>query len=156
VRIALWVATWFAVVFIVATTASACNRRSTDASDTGAPQSRASDMPELNKSTAVARSPATAGPIAVGSVATDRRCTDICERSRLLKCDHPEACKPNCMAMASLTPCSEEFVSFHKCLVGEPPQHWECAEDGVAAIRDGFCEAEQKRAANCMTAKMQP
>ncbi len=60
------------------------------------------------------------------------------------------------MAMASVTPCSEAFLSFYGCLVTQPPKNWECGDDGVAAIRDGFCDPEQARAAKCMEAKMQP
>lgn len=62
----------------------------------------------------------------------------------------------NCIAMASVTPCSEALQSLYRCLVDQPLTHWECAEDGVAAIRDGFCDAEQGQAAACMEAKMQP
>jgi hypothetical protein len=57
--------------------------------------------------------------------------------------------------MASLTPCGDEFRAFYGCLVGQPPQNWECSEDGVAAIREGFCESQQSRVAACMNAKMQ-
>jgi hypothetical protein len=63
---------------------------------------------------------------------------------------------PNCLAMAVGTPCTDEFSAFYRCLVAEPIEHWECAEDGVAAIREGFCEEEQERAVGCMEAKASP
>jgi hypothetical protein len=57
--------------------------------------------------------------------------------------------------MAAGTPCSESFAALYQCLVREPIEHWECAEDGIAAIRVGFCEKEQERAVGCMEAKAQ-
>jgi hypothetical protein len=45
--------------------------------------------------------------------------------------------------------------SFYKCLVREPVEHWECGADGVAAIKVGFCDAEQEKAVSCMEAKVQ-
>jgi hypothetical protein len=35
-------------------------------------------------------------------------------------------------------------------MIREPVGHRECAEDGVAAIREGYCDAEQERAIGCM------
>jgi len=89
----------------------------------------------------------------LGSADTDRDCRDICSRSVQLKCAHPEKCLSNCVAMAS-TPCSEPMQRLYKCLIAEPAMHWECAEDGVAAIRDGFCNTEQGQTVACMEAKM--
>jgi hypothetical protein len=43
---------------------------------------------------------------------------------------------------------------FFNCLVKEPVEHWECAEEGVAAIRPAYCDGEQQRAVRCMEAKM--
>ena len=83
----------------------------------------------------------------------EKTCTSICERSRTLKCANVAECQPNCVAMAVGTPCSDEFMRFYACLVREPVEHWECSEDGIAAIKDGFCENEQKAAIQCMEAK---
>lgn len=54
------------------------------------------------------------------------------------------------MAMGSLTPCTDRVGQLYKCLAREPVAHWECATDGVAAIRDGFCDREQGDAIDCM------
>jgi hypothetical protein len=62
---------------------------------------------------------------------------------------------PNCLGMASLTPCSSEISRFYDCLVAQPIQHWECGSEGVAQIRDGYCDTEQQQAVGCMEAKMQ-
>jgi hypothetical protein len=97
----------------------------------------------------------TEAPAELGTAVLDKLCTQICDHSRVLKCKAPDVCKPNCLAMASLTPCGDEFRAFYGCLVGQPSQNWECSEDGVAAIREGFCESQQTRVAACMNAKMQ-
>ena len=51
------------------------------------------------------------------------------------------------------TPCADEFAGLYRCLENEPVAHWECAEDGVAAVREGYCEKEQATAVGCMEAK---
>ena len=58
--------------------------------------------------------------------------------------------------MAVGTPCSEAFLRFYACLVREPVEHWECSDDGIAAIKEGFCEKEQEAAIGCMEAKAKP
>ena len=83
-------------------------------------------------------------------------CTEICQHSQRLKCKHSEECIPNCLGMGALTPCSKNATELYRCLTGQPAQNWECAPDGVAAIRDGFCEREQSEMVACMEARMQP
>jgi hypothetical protein len=56
--------------------------------------------------------------------------------------------------MGSQTPCTDEMLGFFQCLVGQPLQNWECAPDGVAAIRKGLCQGEQSRTVACMQEKM--
>jgi hypothetical protein len=84
----------------------------------------------------------------------ERACRQICDRSRQLNCNSVDKCLPNCMAMGSATPCTNEIQDFYRCLVGQPVQNWECAPDGVAAIRAGFCDSEQGRTVVCMETKM--
>lgn len=84
----------------------------------------------------------------------EKTCRQICERSRQLSCGHAEKCLPNCLAMGSQTPCTTEILRFFQCLKGQPAQNWQCAPDGVAAIRDGFCDDEQRLTVACMQAKM--
>lgn len=83
-------------------------------------------------------------------------CRGICERSKQLKCKRSEECLPNCYGMASLTPCSKEINPLFSCLLREPAEHWECDEDGMGAIRDGYCDKEQREAVACMEKKMTP
>jgi hypothetical protein len=86
----------------------------------------------------------------------ERFCRAICDRSRRLACDNVAACMPNCLAMGSVTPCTDSVTAFYKCLVAQPVQNWECAPDGVAAVKDGFCDGEQREVVACMDSKMRP
>jgi hypothetical protein len=61
---------------------------------------------------------------------------------------------PNCLAMATATPCSSELLAMQRCLAAQPLEHWECSQDGVGAIRVGYCDDEQGAAVHCMTTKM--
>lgn len=81
-------------------------------------------------------------------------CETICSHSFALKCAHANDCAVNCLGMATLTPCSAEFVQLYSCLVKEPRAHWECGEDGVASIRVGYCEQQQGAAVGCMEKKL--
>jgi len=78
------------------------------------------------------------------------QCRQICENSRKLSCKNARECEPNCVAMGSLRPCFATVTELYTCLSAQPSERWECAEDGVAAIREGHCEAEQERAVGCM------
>jgi hypothetical protein len=80
-------------------------------------------------------------------------CTKICEHSRVLRCQNASECELNCVAMATGTPCNSEFRALYGCLLQQPAANWECAEDGIAAVREGFCEAQQQSAVSCMQAK---
>jgi hypothetical protein len=51
------------------------------------------------------------------------------------------------------TPCADEFAALYACLENEPVAHWECAEDGIAAVRESYCEKQQATAVGCMEAK---
>lgn len=83
-------------------------------------------------------------------------CASICERSHVLRCPNADQCLVNCVAAATGTPCNAEFQAFYQCLVPQPIANWECAEDGVAAIKPGICNKEQERAIRCMESKAQP
>jgi len=111
-------------------------------------------------SPAPAASPQVVAPAATIDVATaravEKSCTSICERSSTLKCAHAGDCIKSCVGMAIGTPCSAEFSALYTCLLREPMDHWECSEDGTAAIREGYCEKEQERTVTCMEAKAQP
>jgi hypothetical protein len=90
------------------------------------------------------------------AVGIEQSCKGICEHSNTLKCARAADCMKNCLGMGIGTPCSESFAALYACLQREPPAHWECGEDGIAAIREGYCEKEQERTVICMEAKAQP
>lgn len=83
-------------------------------------------------------------------------CGHICERSRALKCQNADGCLVDCVAAGTGTPCNAEFQAFYRCLTPQPAHNWECAEDGIAAIKPGFCDEQQERVVRCMEAKAQP
>ena len=94
-------------------------------------------------------------PLAPADATTRSQCANICERSSALHCAHASECVPNCLAMQAATPCGAPFSAFYACLVREPTTHYQCDEQsGVAQIKDGFCESEQKAAYQCMAEKM--
>jgi hypothetical protein len=106
-----------------------------------------------------APAPEPKGPVAVTpelAASIQRVCNDICDRSRQLKCQHASECMPNCLAMRTATPCTQQVTALYDCLVKQPVQNWECAEDGVAAIREAFCNKEQEATIACMEAKVTP
>jgi hypothetical protein len=93
--------------------------------------------------------------LAPADATTRSQCANICERSSALHCAHASECVPNCLAMQAATPCGAPFSAFYACLVREPTTHYQCDEQsGVAQIKDGFCESEQKAAYQCMAEKM--
>ena len=111
--------------------------------------------PSAAEAGAVASAP-TAHPTGARIEVTDsleRSCRAICDRSRRLACENVAACMPNCLAMGSVTPCTDAVTSFYRCLVAQPVQNWECTPDGVAAIKDGFCDEAQRQVVACMDAR---
>lgn len=83
----------------------------------------------------------------------DHSCKDICRSPAKLGCNRAKDCEPNCRAMSSVPFCAEELQVFFKCLAFQPLEHWECAEDGTGAIRNGVCEREQASFAACLQRK---
>ncbi len=134
-----------------------CKEKHANADTAGSPESAPAASPASAPiHAAVAAPPAAPAPPAVSpesARAIERSCAKICAHSTALRCAHPEDCTPNCLAMAIGTPCADEFAGLYRCLEGEPVGHWECAEDGVAAVREGYCEREQAAAVGCMEAK---
>lgn len=120
----------------------------------------ASEQAKLAKPVApTAQQPAPAAPSSANSAqakveppspSVSAACDKICARSRELKCSGQARCLPGCVEMAAIPGCVAPFASLYACLAAEPVAHWECAEDGVGAIRDGYCEKEQAAAAKCV------
>jgi hypothetical protein len=94
-----------------------------------------------------------ASPAAAAEV--DKECRAICQRSVDLKCRRQSECMNNCVPAGLFTPCSASLQLMYRCLINEPLAHWECGDDGVAPIREGYCDGGQSQSLECMKAKMQ-
>jgi len=46
--------------------------------------------------------------------------------------------------------CPGELDSFIRCALDEPMEHFECGDEGVAALQDGYCDWEQQAFATCV------
>jgi hypothetical protein len=76
-------------------------------------------------------------------------CKSLCKKSEALHCAKLADCETQCRAMYQLRPCLPQVGNFVACLQREPIAHWECDEDGAAAIRDGYCGKEQAAIVEC-------
>jgi hypothetical protein len=119
------------------------------------------DPQPLPKSSATAAAVASVSPSAASgrievAPSLERSCREICGKSTQLGCQNASKCMPNCLAMGSVTPCTKEMLGFYQCLASQPAKNWECAPDGVAAIKAGFCDAEQAQTVACMKSSMKP
>jgi hypothetical protein len=113
-------------------------------------RSQAEPAPAANSTATAATSSVPRAPL---PLAVTEACTSICERSKVLKCKNADECLGECVTAATGTPCNAEFQAFYRCLVPQPAHNWECAEDGIAAIKPGLCDEQQERAIQCMEAK---
>ena len=77
-------------------------------------------------------------------------CAAVCERSRELSCNKRESCPALCREMLEDAACRTELVNALRCFAEKPAANWECGEDGLASIREGFCDAEQGHFAACV------
>jgi hypothetical protein len=82
-----------------------------------------------------------------------RQCAGICARSTELKCAQAAECEALCAASMADPTCAAQMSAATSCMLKEPAANWECTEDGVAAIKEGFCEAEQNAFATCLMAE---
>jgi hypothetical protein len=114
------------------------------------PSPTASAKPALS----VAPKPPMPAKSAAAAAGPQQLCDRVCERSRELKCWNADECVANCMASAATPPCADKFLAFFACVAEQPAKNWECDEGGMAAIREGFCEAEQDQTLRCVESKI--
>ena len=76
-------------------------------------------------------------------------CARICGRTRPLACKRATECVANCREMRQTDACVGEMTAVLTCFAREPVAHWECNEDGEAAIKDGYCDEEQGKLVAC-------
>lgn len=79
-------------------------------------------------------------------------CEVLCQRTVELNCKSTkEQCKSRCSEMAQLPVCPTEMSQVFQCLKTQATAHFECDDEGMPAIRSGFCEAEQAAFAKCVS-----
>jgi hypothetical protein len=131
-----------------------CSRTPTDDSRSASPVSESVSTVPLSaigpiSSTALTGSalpmlgPAASAPVGKGS-----RCGKFCSHTAPLHCGPRETCEGACGSMLG-TPCQDRVQAFLDCVEKEPVAHWECV-NGLPAIRDGYCDAEQARILECI------
>ena len=101
---------------------------------------------------ASALAPAAAPPPAAAGAAPGPGdlCPSICERSRALGCKRLEGCVASCREMRQVPTCAREMTAVLSCLGREPLTHWECNDEGAPAIKDGYCDDEQRQFVACV------
>jgi hypothetical protein len=78
-------------------------------------------------------------------------CAALCEQTLALKCGkNASDCQAACAPMLTVSPCGAEMNAVLACMVHEPTSHWQCGDDGMAELRDGFCDSAQAAFARCM------
>ena len=83
--------------------------------------------------------------------AIDDPCPTICSRTTTLECGPLDNCLRECAEMRSAGACGNELEGFLRCTEAHPLEHWECdPETRAAAIKDGYCDAEQGAIVACL------
>jgi len=77
-------------------------------------------------------------------------CDTLCSRATELKCRAASACPAACREMYDQPTCQTEMRAALACFVSHPVTDWECDDDGMAAIKNGICDAEQGRVVSCI------
>ncbi len=145
---------------------SGCTRKeapSSGAAASAAPSAGASNGVEAKPAAVAAPSDpgaaaANAFPLA-GTVDTgmdtgrlETLCRAGCEHVKALNCKAKTGCETACVESFSLPVCGKEFEAFLLCSGKQPLTNWECNEGGVAALKDGPCDAEQAAIIKCAQA----
>ena len=85
------------------------------------------------------------------SAASNALCLEVCGKASGLHCGAAEECSSGCKEMLSVPNCQTIMVAFLECLSKEPLDHWECdTEAHMPALREGYCEAQQREVARCV------
>jgi hypothetical protein len=147
---------------VVAGLAGACDSKSE--APTEAPTAPSEPAPAAAETPSVPNAPevpahlapaAEAPPSApAGKLRADSPCAAICARSTELRCSRASECEAVCAASMADELCVAEMAAATACMLKEPAKNWECNEEGVASIKDGFCMEQQGQAATCLTGKL--
>jgi hypothetical protein len=144
--------TWTGVALVAALLGGACQAKS--------PPPRGSVPPAISSAPKPAAAPpaaaapaaqvAPAAPVAAGAPTKGDPCARICDRTVSLGCKRAATCAESCRQMRDHAACAREMAAVLNCFAREPVAHWSCNEEGEAAIKDGFCDAEQGQFAGCI------
>jgi hypothetical protein len=84
-------------------------------------------------------------------------CLPLCEATaKALHCAHPGDCKLSCTQLHETPVCVPEFKEFETCFLEEPPEHWECDDNGVPALKEGVCGPQRAGVLACLQAHPPP
>jgi hypothetical protein len=80
------------------------------------------------------------------------QCDKFCTTANSLKCPNtPMNCVAACQQLITAVPkCQTQLEAVVNCSANQPVSNWECAADGEAEIKDGFCDPEGQAAAICI------
>ncbi|MBN1652573.1 MAG: hypothetical protein JXA30_02235 [Deltaproteobacteria bacterium] len=83
------------------------------------------------------------------SVNVDPRCLRICGHVSELNCGTESVCVQGCSYMVNIPKCTPQMNAFIDCVSKESVDHFECGEQGIPSIKEGYCNEEQARFAEC-------
>jgi hypothetical protein len=109
-----------------------------------------SSQPSVNKTTST-NAVVQQGTSSGGMDNDENYCRIICNRSIMLGCRKAKAvCLLHCEETRAVPFCRKEMLSIMQCVVKEPIHNWECNDQDIASIKDGFCDDEQAVFMRCL------
>lgn len=78
------------------------------------------------------------------------KCTSICTKTSSLECVKEHPCVSGCLETFGLPACRGEFGAMLNCTEQTPVDGFVCDDAPTPVLKDGYCEAEQGRAARCV------
>ncbi len=82
-------------------------------------------------------------------LALSDQCSKICARSAPLACVGGSECQSFCEELGTSLACHEQMTSVLTCFAEQGTERWECAEQGLPALKEGYCSGEQAAYRNC-------
>lgn len=128
--------------------ATACGRDAAKEQPTEQPGTAVSEAVEPKIAPSAA--PPAPAPEPSAKPAGSDPCPELCSRSRELGCSNAERCADGCREMLAEKTCSDSLRLALRCFAAQPAAHWECGDNGMAAVKDGYCSAEQARYVQCI------
>jgi hypothetical protein len=96
-------------------------------------------------------------PSAAGAVtptpATANPCTTMCRYPLEIHCAAADGCVAECEHAWDIDVCRDTMRRSLSCFAAQGKDAWACDEDGLPAVKEGHCDAEQAAHAECMGAQ---